>query len=57
MRSIASRAVLALAASAPEAEMLECTASAWRPQSRLSCQIKLNSNLDGLVLHLPETQQ
>lgn len=43
--------------SAPEAEMLECTASERRPESRLSCQIKLNSHLDGLVLHLPETQQ
>ncbi|MFG1346577.1 2Fe-2S iron-sulfur cluster-binding protein [Xanthobacter autotrophicus DSM 431] len=27
-----------------------------RPNSRLSCQIKLTAALDGLVLHTPETQ-
>jgi ferredoxin, 2Fe-2S len=27
------------------------------PTSRLSCQIKLAPNLDGLVVHLPETQR
>ncbi|HZH07388.1 MAG TPA: 2Fe-2S iron-sulfur cluster-binding protein [Lautropia sp.] len=42
---------------ATEAEMLECTSSERRPESRLSCQIKLSSALDGLVLRLPETQQ
>lgn len=42
---------------APEAEMLECTSSERRPESRLSCQIKLSPALDGLVLRLPETQQ
>ena len=45
------------AISAPEAEMLECTASERRPESRLSCQIKLGPDIDGLVLHLPEHQQ
>lgn len=40
-----------------ELEMLECTASERRPESRLSCQIKLSAELDGLALHLPETQQ
>ncbi len=40
-----------------ELEMLECTASERRPGSRLSCQIKLSAELDGLVLHLPESQQ
>jgi len=40
-----------------ELEMLECTASERRPTSRLSCQIKLGDELDGLVLHLPEAQQ
>jgi len=42
---------------ATEAEMLECTSSERRPQSRLSCQIKLSAQLDGLVLRLPDTQQ
>ena len=37
--------------------VLECTASERRPESRLSCQIKLVPELDGLVLHLPESQQ
>ena len=42
---------------ATEAEMLECTSSERRPESRLSCQIKLSAALDGLVLRLPESQQ
>ncbi|MEO6271182.1 MAG: 2Fe-2S iron-sulfur cluster-binding protein [Lautropia sp.] len=42
---------------ATEAEMLECTSSERRPESRLSCQIKLSAQLEGLVLRLPETQQ
>ena len=40
-----------------ELEMLECTASERRPESRLSCQIKLHAGLQGLVVHLPERQQ
>lgn len=31
-------------------------ASEVRPNSRLSCQIKLTAELDGLVLHTPEQQ-
>ena len=27
-----------------------------RPTSRLSCQIKMSADLDGLVVHLPERQ-
>ncbi|WP_421398221.1 2Fe-2S iron-sulfur cluster-binding protein [Agrobacterium fabrum] len=27
-----------------------------RPTSRLSCQIKMNEELDGLVVHVPERQ-
>ena len=42
---------------ATELEMLECTASERLPTSRLSCQIKLSPQLEGLVLRLPETQQ
>ena len=40
-----------------ELEMLECTASERRANSRLGCQIKLHAGLDGLVVHLPERQQ
>ncbi len=42
---------------ANELEMLECTASVRLPTSRLSCQIKMSAALDGIVLHLPATQQ
>lgn len=41
---------------ATELEMLECTADERRPESRLSCQIKLSSQLDGLTVRLPSTQ-
>ncbi|MDB5899095.1 MAG: (2Fe-2S)-binding protein [Ramlibacter sp.] len=40
-----------------ELEMLECTASERRPNSRLSCQIKLSAGLDGITVRLPESQQ
>lgn len=39
-----------------EDDMLDCAASEVRPTSRLSCQIKLSEDLDGLVVHLPEEQ-
>ncbi len=42
---------------ANELEMLECTASERRPESRLSCQIKLEARHQGLVVRLPEHQQ
>ncbi len=42
---------------ANELEMLECTATDRAPESRLSCQIKLDANLDGLVVRVPERQQ
>ena len=42
---------------ANELEMLECTASERRATSRLSCQITMSAQLDGIVVHLPETQQ
>lgn len=44
------------AATEPEGEMLEFAASDPEPTSRLSCQITLTDALDGLVLHLPESQ-
>jgi 2Fe-2S ferredoxin len=40
-----------------ELEMLECTSSERRPESRLSCQIKVHAGLDSLVVRLPATQQ
>ncbi len=42
---------------ANELEMLECTATARLPNSRLACQIKLTAALQGLVVHIPERQQ
>jgi 2Fe-2S ferredoxin len=42
--------------SAPENDMLEAVASERRPGSRLSCQITVSEDLDGLVVALPEAQ-
>ena len=39
-----------------EEDMLEGAASEVTERSRLSCQIKLRDDLDGLVVHLPEEQ-
>ena len=39
-----------------EVAMLEFTASERRPNSRLSCQLVVTPELDGLVVYLPETQ-
>ena len=39
-----------------EDEMLDDTASERQPNSRLSCQIEMSNDLDGLVVELPETQ-
>jgi 2Fe-2S ferredoxin len=39
-----------------EDEMLEAAASERLPTSRLSCQIELTDELDGLVVRLPEAQ-
>lgn len=39
-----------------EEEMLEVTADERRSTSRLSCQIELTKEMDGLIVHLPETQ-
>ncbi len=38
-----------------EREMINCT-SEPRPNSRLSCQIPVTESLDGLIVHLPESQ-
>lgn len=39
-----------------ELDMLEATAAERRPGSRLSCQIRLGPQLQGLTVHLPERQ-
>ena len=44
------------APSRDEAAMLEMTAAPRVPTSRLSCQIVLDRELDGLTATLPETQ-
>jgi 2Fe-2S ferredoxin len=40
-----------------EEEMLGNTASERRPNSRLSCQIEVSEELEGLIVHTPPTQQ
>lgn len=39
-----------------EDEMLGSTAAERKSTSRLSCQIAVTQELDGLVVHLPDTQ-
>jgi 2Fe-2S ferredoxin len=39
-----------------ERDMLDCVAGEQRPSSRLSCQIQITPELDGLIVHLPENQ-
>ncbi|MCB8836410.1 2Fe-2S iron-sulfur cluster-binding protein [Aurantimonas sp. VKM B-3413] len=39
-----------------EEDMLDCAASEMKPTSRLSCQIKISPELEGLVVHMPEAQ-
>lgn len=43
-------------ASALEGEMLGATSAERRPTSRLSCQITVTDEIDGIVVYLPETQ-
>jgi 2Fe-2S ferredoxin len=42
--------------SQPEADMLEFAATPRQAGSRLSCQITVTPELDGLIVRLPETQ-
>jgi len=37
-------------------EMLGATAAERKPNSRLSCQIQVRSELDGLIVRMPERQ-
>lgn len=43
-------------ASDEEREMLDLVAAERKSTSRLCCQIELSDQLDGLILHIPETQ-
>ncbi|WP_217574359.1 2Fe-2S iron-sulfur cluster-binding protein [Streptomyces sp. GbtcB7] len=40
-----------------EEDMLEVTSEEPTDASRLCCQIQLDSSLDGIVVHVPKTQQ
>jgi 2Fe-2S ferredoxin len=44
------------APSGDELGMLEMTAAERRPESRLSCELRMGEALDGLVVRLPATQ-
>ena len=39
-----------------ERDLLEGVAAERRPSSRLSCQIAMTAELDGLVVHVPDAQ-
>ena len=41
---------------AVENDLLDGVASDRKPTSRLSCQIELTAEMDGLVVHMPATQ-
>ena len=41
---------------AEEEAMLEFTASERKPNSRLSCQLEVTPEMEGLVVYLPESQ-
>jgi len=45
------------AASESELDMLDNVAAERRPNSRLACQIKATAGLEGLIIHLPATQE
>jgi 2Fe-2S ferredoxin len=44
------------APSALENDMLDAVSAERRPNSRLSCQITVTEALDGITVHLPESQ-
>ncbi|MEO8203637.1 MAG: 2Fe-2S iron-sulfur cluster-binding protein [Betaproteobacteria bacterium] len=39
-----------------ELDMLGFTAAERKPTSRLSCQVRLDASLDGIVVHIPPKQ-
>lgn len=40
-----------------EEDMLECTSEPAQEHSRLGCQIVLSEELDGITVHVPESQE
>ncbi|WP_346900757.1 2Fe-2S iron-sulfur cluster-binding protein [uncultured Roseibium sp.] len=40
-----------------EAEMLECATADLKAGSRLGCQITVDAGMDGLTVHVPDSQQ
>jgi len=40
-----------------ETAMLESTASERKPNSRLSCQLRVSPKFEGLIVHTPPTQK
>lgn len=40
-----------------ETEMLECATAELKAGSRLGCQITVDSSMDGLTVHIPDSQQ
>lgn len=43
-------------AASMEQDMLECTSEDATARSRLSCQIRVTDDCDGLVVHMPASQ-
>jgi 2Fe-2S ferredoxin len=39
-----------------EDQMLDCTAAERQPNSRLSCQIVMSAELDGIIVMIPDRQ-
>ncbi len=39
-----------------ETEMLECAATECKSNSRLSCQVEITPEMEGMIIHLPEAQ-
>ncbi|MFC6761474.1 2Fe-2S iron-sulfur cluster-binding protein [Sulfitobacter porphyrae] len=39
-----------------EEDMLDCAMAEMKDNSRLSCQLRLTEEMDGLVVHIPEEQ-
>jgi len=42
--------------SSDEIDMLDCAEAEQKETSRLSCQLKITDELEGLIVHLPEAQ-
>jgi len=49
-------AKIGVPASDDEREMLENATAQLKPNSRLTCQITVTEELDGLIIHMPKSQ-